>query len=133
MIMEMKIVFPGGKKVDAIYRGFTIKTDQPEREGGEGTAPEPFTLFLTSIGTCTGIYVLSFCQKRNISTEGLKMILIKEKNKETHMINKISIKIQVPKDFPDNYKNAVIKAAEACSVKKHLENPPKFEITVTKN
>jgi len=131
--MEMKIVFPGGKKVDAIYRGFTIKTDQPEREGGEGTAPEPFTLFLTSIGTCTGIYVLSFCQKRNISTEGLKMILIKEKNKETHMINKISIKIQVPKDFPDNYKNAVVKAAEACSVKKHLENPPKFEITVTKN
>lgn len=131
--MEMKIIFPGGKKVNAIYKGFTIKTDQPEYEGGEGAAPEPFTLFLTSIGTCVGIYVLTFCQKRNISTDGLKMTLIKEKNKETHMINKISIKIQVPKGFPDNYKNAIVKAAEACSVKKHLDKPPKFEITVTKN
>lgn len=131
--MDMKIVFPGGKKVDAVYKGFTIKTDQPEYEGGEDTAPEPFTLFLTSIGTCTGIYVLSFCQKRNISTDGLKMILKTEKNKETHMINKISIQIQVPKDFPDNYKNAVIRAAEACTVKKHLENPPKFDVAVTKN
>ena len=91
--MDMEINFPGDKKVDAIYKGFTIKTDQPKHEGGEGSAPEPFTLFLTSIGTCTGYYVLSFCQKRNISTNGLGMTLIIEKNKETHMIKKIRIKI----------------------------------------
>ena len=131
--MDMQISFSGGKKVDANYKGFTIKTDQPENEGGNGTAPEPFSLFIASIGTCIGVYVLSFCQKRNISTDGLKMILRTEKNKETHMINKISIKIKVPEDFPNNYKNAVIKAAEACTVKKQLDNPPKFDVTVTKS
>ena len=131
--MDMEIYFPGGKKVDAVYKGFTIKTDQPKHEGGEGTAPEPFSLFLTSIGTCTGIYVLSFCQKRNISTDGLKLILRIEKNQETHMINKIVIEIQVPKDFPDNYKNAIIKTASLCAVTKHLEKPPSINISVKKN
>jgi len=51
----MEIVFPGGKKVDALYKGFKIQTDQSERNGGEATAPVPFDLFLSSIGTCAGI------------------------------------------------------------------------------
>ncbi|MCK4332079.1 MAG: OsmC family protein [Thermoplasmatales archaeon] len=130
--MDMEINFPGGKKVDAIYKGFTIKTDQPEQEGGEGISPESFSLFLASIGTCTGVYALNFCQKRNINTDGLKLILRIEKNQETHMINKISMEIQVPKDFPDNYKNAIIKTAGLCTVKKHLEKPPDIDISVKK-
>jgi len=130
--MEMKISFPGGKKVDADYKGFTIKTDQPIREGGEGAAPEPFSLFIASIGTCTGLYVLSFCQKRNIPTDNITLLLQLEKNKETHMIEKISIKIQVPEDFPESYKKAVLKTANLCTVKKHLEKPPEIEIFFTK-
>ena len=130
--MEMKISFPGGKKIDADYKGFTIKTDQPIREGGEGSAPEPFSLFIASIGTCTGVYVLSFCQKRNISTDNISLMLKLEKNKETHMIEKISIEIQVPEDFPENYKKAIVKTANLCTVKKHLDNPPEIDISVIK-
>ena len=130
--MNMEITFPGGKKVDALYKGFTIKTDQPQNEGGEGSAPEPFSLFLTSIGTCTGIYVLNFCQNRNIPTDELKMILTKEKDDETHMIKRIKIDIYLPKDFPDSYKNAILKTAALCSVKKHLENPPTIDIALKK-
>ncbi len=130
--MVMKISFPGDKKVDAEYKGFTIKTDQSKLSGGEGTYPEPFSLFVASIGTCTGFYVLSFCQKRKIPTEDIELILNINKNKETHMIDKIDIEIQVPENFPENYKNAVIKSAELCSVKKHLEKPPIIDIYVNK-
>lgn len=130
--MDMEIQFPGGKKVDALYKGFTIKTDQPKKEGGESSAPEPFSLFLTSIGTCTGIYVLDFCQNRNISTDELKMILRTEKDSETRMIKKITIEIYLPKEFPDVYKNAILKTASLCSVKKHLENPPTIDIALKK-
>ncbi len=133
--MDMKIIFPGGKKVDADYKGFTIKTDQPIREGGkggEGSAPEPFSLFIASIGTCIGVYVLSFCQKRNIPTDNISLLLKLEKNKETHMIEKISIEIQVPEDFPENYKKAIVKTASLCAVKKHLDNPPEIDISVIK-
>jgi len=130
--MDMKISFPGGKKVDAEYKSFTIKTDQSKLNGGDGTDPEPFYLFVASIGTCTGFYVLSFCQKRKIPTEDIELILNINKNKETHMIDKIDIEIQVPENFPENYKNAVIKSAELCAVKKHLEKPPIIDIYVNR-
>ena len=53
----MIVTFPGGKRVDAEYGGFTVRTDQPPQSGGEGSAPQPFDLFLASIATCAGIYV----------------------------------------------------------------------------
>ncbi len=126
--MEMEVVFPGGKKVDAVYNGFTIKTDQPIMGGGESSAPEPFSLFLASIGTCAGIYVLGFCQQRGISTDGVKIVQRMEVDPIKRGIGKIDLEIQVPPEFPDQYKDAVIRSAELCAVKRHLHDPPKFDI-----
>ena len=127
--MDMKITFPGGKKVNADFNGFTHKTDQSITSGGDGTAPEPFTLFLSSIGTCAGIYVLGFCQQRGIDTEGMEIIQKMKFNPFTGMIDKINLDIKLPEGFPEKYKKAVINSANLCAVKKHLENPPQFEIT----
>ena len=73
--MEMVIVSPGGKKVNAFFKGFTIKTDQSKAYGGDESAPEPFDMFLVSIGTCVGANALVFCQKRDIPTKNLRLIL----------------------------------------------------------
>ena len=48
--MEMEIVFSGGKRVNANFDGFTVRTDQSISGGGEGSAPEPFDLFFASMG-----------------------------------------------------------------------------------
>jgi putative redox protein len=128
--MDMVVTFPGGKRVDAQYKGFTVKTDQSVKGGGEGSAPTPFDLFLSSIGTCAGIFVLSFMQERNIPTDNTRIILKTERDPQTHMIGKIDIDINLPEDFPDKYRNAVRSAAELCSVKKHLVRPPAFDIKV---
>ena len=130
MHTTMEIVFPDGKKVDALYQGFTIQTDQIKKAGGEGTAPEPFDLFLASIGTCAGIYVLNFCKERKISTDGLKMQLNIRKNKETRLIDKISIKIHLPSEFPEKYIKAIIKSVDHCAVKAHMVDAPAFEYLV---
>jgi len=124
----MKITFPGGKRVDALYKGFLIKTDQPVYQGGEGSAPAPFDLFLVSIGTCAGIYVLSFCQNRNIPTEDLTLTLRSERNPDTKRIEKIFIDIHLPAGFPEKYTNAVIKSVNGCAVKIHMQDPPIFEV-----
>ena len=125
---EIKVTFPGGTKVDALYKGFVIKTDQPVYQGGGGSAPAPFDLFLASIATCSGWYVLSFCQTRNISLEGASLIQETQRNPETKRIEKIIITVQLPEDFPEKYKNAVIKSINQCAVKAHIENPPVFEV-----
>ena len=126
--MEMEVVFPGGRKVDANYNGFTIKTDQPTRGGGENSAPAPFDLFLASIGTCAGIYVLGFCQQRGISTDGVKIVQKMEFDPIKRGLGGITLEIQVPPEFPEQYKEAVIRSAELCAVKKYLHDPPKFNI-----
>ena len=123
--MEMIIDFPGGAKVDAHFRGHTIKTDQPL----ENSAPMPFELFLASIGTCAGIYVLGFCQQRNLPTEGIRIIQRNYSNPANGMVDNIGLEIQVPPTFPEKYRDSLIRSAELCAVKKHLENPPTFEVT----
>jgi len=124
MDRDIKISFPGGVRVEAEYKGFVIKTDQPAYSGGEGSEPAPFDLFLASIATCAGFYVLAFCNKRGISTEKTALVMRTSKNPETKMIEKISIEIQLSPEFPEKYKKAVIKAVDGCSVKAHILNPP---------
>jgi len=124
---EFKVMFPGGVKVDAAFRDFIIRTDQPVRDGGDGTAPSPFVLFLASLATCAGYYVLSFCRSRNISTDGIEVTMRTEKDAKGKMIALISIEISLPPDFPEKYAGAVVKASEQCTVKGHLQFPPDIE------
>jgi len=131
MEKEMKVTFPGGKRVDALYKGLVIETDQPVYQGGNGSAPAPFDLFLASIATCAGWYVLSFCQQRNISLDSASVIMKTERDPQKKMIIRVTITVQLPPDFPEKYKNAVIKAINLCAVKKHIEDPPSFEVITT--
>ena len=69
----------------------------------------------------------------NISTDGLKIILRIEKDGDkSPMIKNIKIDIYPPKSFPDRYRNAILKAAALCTVKKQLEHPPTIDITLKK-
>lgn len=125
--MEMIIDFPGGSRVDAHFRGFTVPTDQPPL----ASAPMPFDLFLASIGTCAGIYVLGFCKQRSLPTDGIQIVQRVHSNEKTGMVDEIDLEILVPPTFPEKYYDSLIRSADLCKVKKHLEHPPKFNI-VTK-
>lgn len=126
--MEMDITFAGNKKVLAHYKGFTVASDQPVKEGGDGSAPEPYDLLLASIGTCAGVYVIYFCEKRHIPIDGLKMTLQSEKNSKTNLFESIRLEIQLPAGFPDKYRSAVVRAAEMCTVKRSFKHPPQIEV-----
>jgi putative redox protein len=123
--MEMVIDFPGGSRVDAHFGDFTVATDQPPI----ASAPSPFEIFLASIGTCAGIYVLGFCQSRHLPTEGISIVERINHNHITGRVETIGLEIQVPPEFPEKYLDSLIRSAELCAVKKHLEKPPRFEIT----
>jgi len=129
----MEITFDGGKVITAHLNSHIIKTDQPVKNGGGDTAPAPFELFLASIGTCAGIYVKSFCDQREIPSENIRIIQTVEFDNQTRLPGTIKLDIQLPADFPEKYKAAVINAAELCLVKKTINNPPKFEVVTSIN
>ncbi len=124
----MEITFPGGVQVNAQFNGFEIASDQPERNGGQNSAPSPFDFFLASLGTCAGFFALRFCQQRDLSTEGLRLQLTTERNAETKRLDRVAITMQLPIDFPEKYRSAIIRATDQCAVKKALLDPPEIEL-----
>jgi len=130
-VMDLQVQFSGGQKVDVVFDKFTVKTDQPVSSGGTETAPDPFSLFLSSIAACTGIYVLRFCQQRKISTDDMKISMNTDWNNEKKLMENINISIETGDNFPEKYRDAVIHVAKLCTVKRHLEHPPNININVT--
>lgn len=127
---DIRVSFPGGKQVDAQYDGRVVHTDQSVKNGGEGSAPEPFDLFFVSMATCVGIYVLEFCNARKLSTEGLGVRLRSEYDADQKRYASINIDIALPDGFPEKYRSAIHRTADLCTVKKHILTPPDFEITL---
>ncbi|MCB1850410.1 MAG: OsmC family protein [Gammaproteobacteria bacterium] len=124
------VAFPGGKRVDVRVGDFLIKTDQSLKHGGEASAPQPFDLFLASIASCAGIFALAFCQKRELSTEGLNLKMVCERDDKGIMINRMTLQLTLPQEFPEKYREGIIRAMELCSVKKHMMQAPEFVIMV---
>ena len=131
--MNMEISFPGGAQVDAVFEDFVIKTDQPPQGGGTGSAPTPFALFLASLGTCAGIYVLGFCRQRGIPTDGIRLRQSIEFSPITRMVERVNLDIDLPSGFPEKYASALVRSAELCAVKKHLEKPPEINVQALLN
>jgi ribosomal protein S12 methylthiotransferase accessory factor len=131
MSNTMTVSFPGGKKVNASYGAYEFATDQAVDSGGDGSAPEPFDYFLGALATCAGIYVLGFCQQRNIPHDGVSLTQSWEREEKTQRLTNVHISIEVPANFPDKYRDALVRVANQCLVKKTLENPPEFVVETT--
>jgi len=130
--VTIDITFEGGKKVAASFEGgLQLKTDQSLENGGEGSYPEPYACFLGSIGTCAGIYVLEFCNARKIPTDKVSLTQNAEfeldQNGKNRLVQ-VGLTINLPPEFPERYRKAIVKAAELCSVKKAIMNPPEFVV-----
>ena len=124
---QMTVSFRGGKKVVASFGDFEVATDQSVKNGGEASAPEPYAVFLASLAACAGVYVVGFCQKRNIPTDGVSLIQTPRRDKDEKIVG-IDIDIRVPADFPEKYHGALVRVANKCAVKKTIENPPEFRV-----
>ena len=126
--MDLTVTFPGNLQVDAQIGPLTIHTDQPKLAGGDGSGPAPYSLFLASLGTCAGIYVLGFCKNRGLPTEGIKLIQHHDFNPISGKLESVKLDIQVPESFPRKYHQALVRVADQCAVKKTLLNPPDISV-----
>lgn len=131
-MQRVELSFPGGSDVAAHYKGHTILTSQPERPGGTARAPSPFDLFLASIATCAGYYVVAFCRARELPAEELRVFLEPERNPETKRVETIRIRIGLPDGFPEKYERSILRAIDQCAVKKHILDAPQFDIATVR-
>jgi ribosomal protein S12 methylthiotransferase accessory factor len=126
--MDIEVYFEEGAKVNARLGKHVVKTDQKERGGGEDSAPAPFDYFLVSLATCAGIYVKVFCDRRDIDSSKIRINQKHRTDPQTRKLIGIDLDIILPEDFPDKYREAVLKAADQCAVKRLLKDPPEIEV-----
>jgi ribosomal protein S12 methylthiotransferase accessory factor len=87
-------------------------------------------LFLASLATCAGYYVMAFCQARGLSLEGITLRQHVETDATTHLPARVRITLGLPGSFPEKYRVAVLRAAEGCKVKKTIAAAPTIEVAL---
>ena len=125
---EIVVTLPGGRRVDAQVRSHAVRTDQPVSNGGEDSAPSPFELFLAALGTCAGIFVQGFCAKRDLPADGIRIVERPSYDAETGTLLRVDLEIQVPPTFPEKYREALVRVADQCSVKRAIQAQPTFGV-----
>ena len=127
---EIVVRLSGGRRVEAQLGRHRVLTDQPRSNGGEDSAPSPFQLFLASLGTCAGIFVQGFCAKRGIPYDDIRLI-----ERPTYgpsgALDSVEFELQLPPDFPPQYREALLRVIDQCSVKRVLQSPPTFRSHVS--
>lgn len=121
--MDISFTLGPGARIDGHTGTFAIATDQPP----DASAPTPFALFLASIGACAAFYVQAFCRQRGIPVDDIRVLQHTEAG-SSGRVEQVHLTVELPPDFPERYRSAVIRAAEQCTVKKHLEHPPRIDI-----
>lgn len=129
MNQNLTVHFTDSKAIETEVGGHSIKTDMPPERGGEGSAPTPTQLFMTSLASCTAYYALEFCKMRKIETTGMKFEMHCDWDEKTQRYTRFAMELTLPEGFPEKYKKAIVRTMDSCFIKKHVLTPPEFVLT----
>ncbi len=125
-----KVSFSGNKKIDVEFKNFKVKTDQSKKNGGDESAPDPFSIFIASLGACAGFYANTFCDIRKLSTEHMELFVKVGFKKGQKLMDQVNIILNVDENFPKKYVEPIIKAMNSCAVKNQLHPDITFNTSV---
>jgi len=128
--MEMTIRYEGGRKFLAECRGRAVTFDLPLGMGGKDTSLTPSEGLVASLGSCIGVYVVPFCEKNNIATNGMTIKMEWEKARDPERISLVRARIILPDGKVGEKEKALLHEAEHCFVHNTLVNPPRIGIAL---
>ena len=111
-------------------RNHLVLSDQPKENGGADKAMTPSELFLASLGTCVGYYVVQFCDTRNLDTSDLCIQVDGEILPNPGRVGRIAIRIRLPFKLEQEKTKALIRAATHCTIHNTLQYPPEVRVEV---
>lgn len=128
-LTDFTVTLPGGRRAEAVIRGHRILTDQPTDNGGEDLAPSPYELFLASVGTCVAVTLQGFCARRDLPTAGLT-VRQSMQYADDGRLERVNLAVTLPEGFPEKYREAALRSASECSVKKAIAGAPTFDVAL---
>jgi len=131
--MEIKVNFLDKLRLEAKFDDFTVIADQPIRYKGDGSAPSPFDYFLVSSALCAAYFVKLYCETKNISTENIRLSQNNIVDPENRYQQIFKIQVELPPDIPEVDRRGILRSIDRCTVKKVVQEGPKFVIEEVDN
>lgn len=124
------VSWDGGVRFTADIRGHKVTVDQPQRGGGEDSAPMPLELLPASLGTCVALYVQQFLVTRGLDPAGMTVEVVTVGAANPNRIARFGVEVKIPGGVPEKYREAVRRAAEGCTVHHTLSHGPEIAVSV---
>ena len=129
--MELKVVFQGGKRFEAIARDHRVLSDQPLDNDGTDRGMTPPELFLASLGTCAAYYAAEYLTARDLPADGLEVRVTAEKGGKPVRIASIELSVIAPgADCDDRHREGLRRSVNRCLIHNTLVALPHIEIRI---
>ena len=119
-----------GSKFKTRIRNHEFFSDMAISDGGNDEAPSPAELLVSSLGTCLGMTINSYCETHGYDSDniGLSMTYVLDNNPKR--IKNITIDIELPENFPDNRKQAILNSMKSCVIFNSLSKETEIDIEI---
>jgi putative redox protein len=111
-------------------RSHEVQSDMPLKDGGRDGGPSPVELFAGALGACMAMTVRRYCQSHGYADGEVGVSLTLELADNPKRVRNIVVDLEVPKDFPEDRKEAIRRAARCCPIHETLRSPPDVDLDV---
>ncbi len=126
----LTVTWDGGVRFTADIRGHKVTVDQPRQAGGTDAGPMPVELLPAALGTCVAFYVQQFLVTRGLDATGLEVQVLTAGAAHPNRIGLLEVSVSVPKGIPEQYRDAVVRAAQSCTVHHSLTHTPQINVSI---
>lgn len=120
--MEIQIKFDENGSIVPFMNGAKITMNE-----------SPFLIFLATAGMCSAVFVKSFMLQRGLPIDEVGITQKMNFNRITNMVSDIDVVVDLPANFPEKYVGAIKNVIAQCPVKRHLAQPPTFNVIANLN
>ena len=128
--MEVQVEHLGALQFEIKAREHTIVSDQPRENGGFDEGMTPPELLLASLGSCAAYCAAEYLRRNKLATEGTRVRIVAEKEKNPARVDHFRIELEVPIDLTDVHLKGVEDAVHRCLIHNTLLHPPTIETVV---
>lgn len=121
--MTLTVAYQGGTRYDIISGAHLVVTDQPIEDGGQDAGMSPVELFVGSIASCVGYFVGRYCERHQISTNGLRIEAAWTMAEQPHRVGHVALRIHVPQRLTATQSERLLKVAHGCTVHQSIAVP----------
>ncbi|MFH1092847.1 MAG: OsmC family protein [Candidatus Omnitrophota bacterium] len=126
--MQVEVDYLGGMKFSADCAKHKVIIDQPLGAGGRDEGATPPQLFLSSLASCVGVYVVSYCKQTGIECQGMQIKIKAEKVSGPDRLDDIKIEVSLPNAELGQRHDAVIAVAKKCLIHNTIKHNPKIDV-----